>query len=379
MFCAYKAAQRGRSVLLIEKNPKIGEKIRISGGGRCNFTNLYAQPENYISQNPHFCKSALSCFSPHNFIALVKKHGILFHEKNVHKDVHGQLFCDDSSQQIIEMLVALVRQNGGEILVDCEIKSIEKPDEFILQTSNSEFICTSLVIATGGLSIPKMGASDFGFRIAKQFGIDIITPEPALVPLKLDGKDLEFCQSLSGVSIDSVVNCNGVSFRENILFTHRGLSGPAILQISSYWNKGDAITINLLPENDVLELLKAKQNGKSQLSTVLSKLFPKRFVGLWLERFPCEKILAECKKIELEEIADHLHNFTLIPSDSEGYAKAEVTRGGINTNELSSKTMESKKVKGLYFIGEVVDVTGWLGGYNFQWAWASGNSAGMYV
>jgi predicted Rossmann fold flavoprotein len=379
LMCAGKAAARGRKVVVLEKSKKIGEKIRISGGGRCNFTNMYADHDNYISGNPHFHKSALSRYSPYDFIALVEKHDIEFHEKNVHKDVQGQMFCDKSSSQIIDMLVVEVETNGGQIITECEVGAVSYKTGYHVNTNKGTFICDSIVVATGGLSIPKIGATDFGYTLAKQFDVKVLPVVPALVPLTLAGDELEFARGLSGISADAIVTCNGVTFRENILFTHRGLSGPAILQISSYWNKGDALVMNLIPELDLLTVLQEHQFGKVKPEQVLNNYFTKRFVQAFVDKHHYICALSEMKKPELEAIVQGLQEFTVHPNGSEGYAKAEVTRGGVDTAELSSKTMESQKQQGLFFIGEVVDVTGWLGGYNFQWAWASANAAAEHV
>jgi predicted Rossmann fold flavoprotein len=337
--CAIEAGKRGRSVLVLERNDAAGKKIRISGGGRCNFTNVHTTPDNFISGNPNFHKSALARYTPNDFIALVKRHRIAFHEKKL-----GQLFCDGASQQIIDMLKAECASVNAGILLNCRVESIRKRERFALHTSEGEFECSSLVVATGGLSIPKLGATDFGYTVARQFGLKVTELKPALVGLVLD-PELKPFLDLHGVSLDAVVRCGRVSFRENILFTHRGLSGPAILQISSYWNAGNTITFDLLPDEKPVKAL------------------PRRFMQVWNGQVTPEK----------------LHEWSVIPRRTEGYPKAEVTLGGVDTRELSSQTMESKKVQGLYFIGEVVDVTGHLGGFNFQWAWASGFAAGQVV
>ena len=372
LMCAIEAGKRGRSVLVLDHNKKIGEKIRISGGGRCNFTNRNVNPSNFISQNTHFCKSALARFSPANFIALIERHSVKYHERE-----HGQLFCDGSAEQIIQMLLKECRKANVEIRIGINIIKIDKEESFELITDNSRYVTSSLVIATGGLSIPKLGATNLGFKIAEQFGITIISPKPGLVPLTFHSKDFAPFKDLSGISIDAEVRCNKMSFRENILITHRGLSGPAILQISSYWNSRDPISVNLLPDIEVLDVLKIHSQGKKQLATILEQFLPARYVKIWLEQCGGSKPLNQYSHSELKELAGHLCDWQITPSGTEGYAKAEVTVGGIDTDELSSKTMESKKVPGLYFIGEVVDVTGWLGGYNFQWAWSSGWAAGQ--
>jgi predicted Rossmann fold flavoprotein len=374
LMCAIEAGKRGRRVIVIEHADRIGKKIAISGGGRCNFTNLYASPDNFLSANPNFCKSALARYAPADFIALVEKHGIRYHEKKL-----GQLFCDGSSREVIEMLLVECESARVEIRVDCTIREIRKDDAFVLDTNQGEFECRSLVIATGGLSIPPMGATDFGYRIARQFGLAIRETRPALVPLTFGGAELDELRELSGVSLDSIVQCNGAEFRENILFTHRGLSGPAILQVSSYWNRGDSISINLLPENDAGEILIAEQRSNVELANLLAQYLPRRFATAWCQAFAPSRPLSSYSQKELEAVARRLHDWRLAPSGSEGYKKAEVTVGGVDTDELSSKTMESRRAPGLYFIGEVVDVTGHLGGFNFQWAWASGHAAGTYV
>ncbi len=377
---AIEAAKRGRKALLLDKAFKIGEKIRISGGGRCNFTNINANHENYISANPHFCKSALSMYTAHDFISLVESHEIKYHEKKL-----GQLFCDEGSEEIIDMLFNEARTNGVEIKNNCEVQKVEKlntekafEERFSVKTKDANYNCNSLVIATGGLSIPQIGASDFAHRIAKQFELKVTNTEPALVPLTF--KDPSFFEKLSGSSIDSIVSTNGTSFRENILFTHKGLSGPAILQISSYWKAGDKITINLLADLNLFEFLKklSKQAGRKTIKSLLKGRLPEKFIDQWSKKHDYWKPIAEYSHNDFKKIAKSLQEWTLIPDGTEGYKKAEVTRGGVDTSELSSKTMESKKHPGLYFIGEAIDVTGWLGGYNFQWAWSSGFAAGQH-
>lgn len=377
LMCAIEAGKRGRKVLVLEHAEKIGKKILISGGGRCNFTNLDVKPENFISNNPHFCKSALARYTPQDFISLVENYGIKYHEKKL-----GQLFCDGSAKEIVQMLQNECDDAGVEIKVNCTIDNIEQINNsgsetsFRITSNIGEFITESFVIATGGISIPQMGASDLGYKIAKQFGLKLTKTVPALVPFTLNEKAYS---ELSGLSIDSIVSCNNISFRENILFTHKGLSGPAILQISSYWNGGDTVNIDLLPETDLPSVLNEHKPNKTELLNVLSKFFPKRFAEKWCElNFPTKPVNKLSDK-EIEMIEIMLHCWKIVPKGTEGFGKAEVTKGGVDTNELSSKTMESKKVPGLYFIGEVVDVTGWLGGYNFQWAWASGFAAGEFV
>ena len=367
LFCAAEAGKRGKKVLLIEHAEKVGKKILISGGGRCNFTNMYASPENYISQNPHFCKSALARYTQHDFIEMVERYKIAYHEKKL-----GQLFCDGPSKQIVDMLVSECGPNV-EIKIDCRISSISKKQNFIVKTSLGDFESGSLVIASGGLSIPKMGATNFGYKIAEQFGIKLTETKPGLVPLLLSKDDLKKFKDLSGVSADTIASNSEASFRENILFTHRGISGPAILQISSYLKENEELKLNLTPDNDLSELKESKE--KIELKTFLKKFFPERFAFVLTDYYLKSKPLYQYNSKEVESIQSTLHNFKLTPVGDEGYEKAEVTLGGVDTNELSSKTMMSKKIDGLFFIGEVVDVTGWLGGYNFQWAWSSAFAA----
>lgn len=376
LMAAIHAGKRGRKVLLVGNTNSIGEKIRISGGGRCNFTNLNASPANYLSANPHFAISALSRYTQHDFIKLVASHKIAYHEKTL-----GQLFCDGSSAQIINMLVEECKKVHVTIELNCHVKGVSKNLGFVVHTFLKDYTCDSLVIATGGLSIPKLGATDFGYKVAKQFDLNIITPKPALVPLTVGAEDLEFYQSLSGVSVPSHVSYKQTTFRENILFTHRGLSGPAILQISSYLKNmpGESININLLPDKNLFELFAKEKNSKTQVSNFLKEFLPNRFIDNWGVQNLENKKLTDYKLKDLEKIASGIHNFKSIIDNTEGYAKAEVTAGGVDTNELSSKTMAAKKIPNLYFIGEVVDVTGWLGGYNFQWAWSSGYVAGLVV
>ncbi|AZL16475.1 NAD(P)/FAD-dependent oxidoreductase [Rickettsiales endosymbiont of Stachyamoeba lipophora] len=372
---AAQAGKRNRKVLLLEHSNKIGEKIRISGGGKCNFTNLYTTPKNYLSDNPHFAISALSQYTQHDFIKLVEKYNITYHEKTL-----GQLFCDGSSGQIINMLLEECKKFDVTILLNSTIMDVNKSEDFIIKTLNDgDFSATSLIVATGGLSIPKIGATDFGYRIAKQFGLNIVPTYPALVPLTVSEYDLDFFKSLSGISIPSIVNYDSAAFKENILFTHRGLSGPAILQISSYIKQpqNQIININLLPNLNLKELFIKEKNNKTLLANILKEFLPNRFVETWCTANITPKKLIDYKAKELEKIAETLHCFKININGTEGYLKAEVTAGGVSTGELSSKTMESKKVPNLYFIGEVVDVTGWLGGYNFQWAWSSGFVAGF--
>jgi predicted Rossmann fold flavoprotein len=371
LMCAAEAGKRGRRVAVLEHNNLVGEKIRISGGGRCNFTNIHASPACYISQNPHFSKSALARYTQTDFISLIQKYNIPYHERK-----HGQLFCDASAEQLIHMLLEECRMVNVEIRTDCHVKSLKRRGDFHIVSDTSSLETPSLVIATGGLSIPKIGATPFGFKIAEQFGVNIIHPKPGLVPLKFSSKDFEAFRDLSGVSLEAETSCNGQSFRENILLTHRGLSGPAILQISSYWNKDDSISVNLLPGIDVLSVLTENHHSKKQLVTILEQYLPSRFIRTWLDQRGGSKPMNQYSLSDLRATTHALTSWQLTPTGTEGYEKAEVTVGGVDTRELSSKTMEAKKVPGLYFIGEVVDVTGWLGGYNFQWAWSSGWATG---
>lgn len=373
LMAAVCAGQRGKKTLLIEHTNKIGEKIRISGGGRCNFTNLYAANTHYICQNPHFVKSALAGYGAHDFIKLVESHRIEYHEKTL-----GQLFCNGSSRQIITMMLDLCRQNGVDIKLDCVVNDISKSDRFEITTNIGMLRSNSLIIASGGLSIPQMGASDFGYRIAQKFGLKIIPTRPALVPLKVDERIRPFFTNLSGVSNFSDVGYKNRRFTENILFTHKGLSGPAILQISSYLEEfeNEEIILNLLPNLDLQKQFILDKNKKQTPSNYLKPYLSNRLLESLEINSDFNKSITDLKKKSLSVIAHTLHHFKIAICGSEGYQKAEVTAGGVDTNELSSKTMASKKVPNLFFIGEVVDVTGWLGGYNFQWAWSSGFAAG---
>ena len=376
LMCGAVAGRRDRSVILIDHAERVGEKIRISGGGRCNFTNLHCTPENFISQNPHFAKSALSRYTQYDFIDLVERHGIAWHEKT-----KGQLFCDGRAQEIIDMLLAECTAAGNEIRLGTEVLGVEKlGGGFVVTTPTQTLAASNVVIACGGPSIPKMGASSYGYKLAQQFGLEVITPEPALVPLTFTDQLKEPIASLSGVSVETIVSNAKISFDEALLFTHRGLSGPAILQISSYWNPGEAINVNMAPGRDVLAELKSakdktpKQSPEKWLSAHLPARLAAHFTaGLSYTR------LADMPDRELANLALQVTAWHIRPAGTEGYRKAEVTRGGVDTDELSSKTMEARKVPGLYFIGEVVDVTGHLGGHNFQWAWASGAACGNSV
>ncbi|MEO6873141.1 MAG: NAD(P)/FAD-dependent oxidoreductase [Chthoniobacterales bacterium] len=365
MMCAFTAGRRGRRVALLEHNARVGLKIAISGGGRCNFTNLGASPENYLSENPRFCTSALARYTPEDFIALVEKHRIAFHEKKL-----GQLFCDGSSRQIIEMLLAECAIAEVDVRCGCRVETVERGGRFSLGTNRGALECESLVIATGGLSFAKLGASDFGYRMAEQFGLALVEPRPGLVPLAFVRNEFE---ELSGVSLPVRAQAGGAAFDEAMLITHRGLSGPAILQISSFWRTGEALTLDLLPDEPGDSW---QRDSKLTAQQLLERVWPARFAAAWCARYAPAKPLAQLRKSELEQLANLVHAWPIAPDDTEGYPKAEVTVGGVATSELSSKTMEARCVPGLYFIGEVVDVTGWLGGYNFQWAWASGAAAG---
>ncbi|WP_437882016.1 NAD(P)/FAD-dependent oxidoreductase [Pseudomonas sp. LRF_L74] len=377
--CAAQAGARGRQVLLLDHANKPGKKILMSGGGRCNFTNLYVEPANFLSQNPHFCKSALARYTQWDFIGLVAAHGVPYHEKKL-----GQLFCDNKASDILDMLLSECASAGVDLRMDTRIETIEKTDDgYRLASSAGAFTCQSLVIATGGLSIPTLGATGFGYQVARQFGHDLLPTRAALVPFTVTDPQLKaLCTELSGTSVeDCVVSCNGQRFKENILFTHRGLSGPAILQISSYWHPGDAIHIDLLPHLDLPEWLLDQQRERpnSELKTLLGELFTRKMAALLAEHWFACKPLKQYTPAELKAIAETLSNWTLVPAGTEGYRTAEVTLGGVDTREVSSKTMESLKSSGLYFIGEVLDVSGHLGGFNFQWAWASAHAAAQYV
>ena len=385
MMCALTAALRGRSVLLLDHSAKLAEKIRISGGGRCNFTNLNAKPENFLSGNPHFCRSALARYTPQHFMAMLDKHGLKYHEKTL-----GQLFCDDGSEAIIAMLKSECDAAGVRWCMPCSVDEILSPrpagergegrgDDFFVTTPRGKYRASSLVIATGGLSIPKIGATPFGYKVAEQFGVPMTKLKPGLVPLTFQPQEWAPYAELSGASLEAVVSFGKHSFRENLLFTHRGLSGPAILQISSYWEPGKPLSIDLLPDHDLREMFVQQRASKMLLGNFLAQYLPKRLSEIvaaqWLENKP----LNQYAEKELRTLSDKLKNWQITPSGTLGYSKAEVTCGGVDTRALSSKTMECSDVPGLYFIGEVLDVTGQLGGYNFQWAWASGYAAGQAV
>ena len=375
LMCAVEANKRGRRVLLLERAAKVGQKIRISGGGRANFTNLHASPDNFLSDNPRFCVSALSRYTQHNFIALVEQHAIAYHERD-----HGQLFCDGSAQQITDMLLDEAR--GVSVQTAINVNHVSKDDSgFTVATDRGSFTAKSLVIATGGPSIPKMGATGFGYEIARQFGLKVINPRPGLVPLTFDATTMAALAGLTGVSLDATVRLDKIAFTEALLFTHRGLSGPVILQISSYWRDGDKIVINLLSGTDPLQHLKeAKvQQPRRETHTVLAQLMPRRLAQRMVDLTECGGRLSDISDKTLKRLADRIGAWQITPSGTEGMRTAEVTVGGIDTRDLSSQTMEARSVPGLYFIGEAVDVTGHLGGFNFQWAWASGHACGQVV
>ncbi len=379
LMCALTAGQRGRNVIVLEGSNRVGKKILMSGGGRCNFTNLWCEPDNFISQNPHFCKSALARYTQHDFVALVEKHAIPYHEKTL-----GQLFCDNSSKDIVAMLLDECAAAGVRIETQCSISRIGGTGPYSIQTDEGRFTADSLVIASGGLSIPKMGASGFGYEVARQYGLNVFDTNAALVPFTLTGALHELATRLSGVSTRATVSCDGTAFTEDILFTHRGLSGPAMLQISSYWQPGKEIAIDLLPGHDAGRLLLEAKEGqpRTRLRRLLANHFPKALVDelqtLWFAEH-AETPLQGIRNEALVEFGARLQDWRIKPAATEGYRTAEVTLGGVDTSELSSQTMECNKHPGLYFIGEVVDVTGHLGGFNFQWAWASGHAAGLAV
>ena len=368
LFCAAEAGKRGRGVAVLESAERAGKKILISGGGRCNFTNIYCTPENFLSANPHFAKSALARFTPADFIALVEKYKIPYHEKTL-----GQLFCDHSAQEITGLLEAECTTGGVKMFLNAQVREVTKTTEFVVRTDSEEFRTPVLVVATGGLSIPKMGATAFGYDLAKQFGLKIQPTRPALVPLILGKQEQEQYCELAGVSAEVIASVDGAAFREKMLITHRGLSGPVILQISSYWQRGKAITLDLAPGRELAPAVqRAKYRNLPELVAALQGSLPRRFAERWIELHAPESL----SNAGLEKFEQEVHAWGVVPADTEGYEKAEVTAGGVDADELSSKTMESRKVPGLFFIGEVVDVTGHLGGFNFQWAWASGAAAG---
>ena len=379
LMCALTAGRRGKRILLVEHANRVGKKILMSGGGRCNFTNTGTAPDNFLSANPHFCKSALARYTPWDFIAMVERHGIAYHEKEL-----GQLFCDESSKLIVKMLLDECAAAGVRIEASCSVERVQHGDGaaatgmFQLHTTRGTFSAPTLVVASGGLSIPSMGASGLGYALARQFDHTVLPTRAGLVPLTLSGKHQERLADLSGVALPVEVRCNGTSFNNFMLITHRGISGPAILQISSFWQPGDDLRLDLLPGTEALAMLRQLQAERpaAELKTVLGELLPKRFAQRLCEEWMSNKPMKQYNAPQLRDIADHLASWPLIASGTEGYRTAEVTLGGVDTDELSSSTMQSKRVHGLYFIGEVVDVSGWLGGYNFQWAWASGFAAG---
>jgi predicted Rossmann fold flavoprotein len=372
LMCAMTAGGRGLKVALLDHNDIAGAKILISGGGRCNFTNIGTGPQNFISQNPHFARSALSRYMPDDFLKLVAKHQIAWHEKTL-----GRLFCDGSAKQIVKMLLDECEGANVDLKLNCKISEVRKTDQFAIATSLGEFSAPSLVLATGGLSIPKMGATGFAYDVAKQFELNVITPKPGLVPLRAAPKDLDFYASLSGVSLPAIAQAGEARFAESILFTHRGLSGPAILQASSYLQDGKTLALDMLPGIDASQMFKDRKHARPKiaLKTMLSEFLPQRLA----QSLGSDETMESVSPVEMQALAARLKHWEMRPDGTEGFAKAEVTTGGIDTNDLSSKTMEAKKVPGLYAIGEAVDVTGWLGGYNFQWAWASGHAAGEAI
>ena len=377
LMCSFEAGKRGKKVCLLEHSSKIAEKIRISGGGRCNFTNLFSTDNNFISDNKHFCKSAFAKYTQNDFIDLVKKHNIQFFEKKL-----GQLFCIKSAKDIIDMLVSECISQKVEIFIDTKIKNLSKDENsYIVNTDKGTISSPSIVIATGGLSIPKIGATDFGYQIAKQFNLKVTELTPALVPLVFERNILDFCKSLAGTSLNASIKINKTVFKEGLIFTHRGLSGPSILQISSYWVKDSPIKINLLPDQDIEVILKNRRisTPKQIVSKILSDYLPNKLSLAICDQLKVKKQIGDTSNQILKKVSNFVNNWTVVPSGTEGYKTAEVTLGGIDTKEISSSTMECKKHPGLYFIGEVLDVTGHLGGHNFQWAWSSGFLAGQYV
>ena len=374
LLCAAECGRRGRSVLVLDHAPRAGSKVLISGGGRCNFTNLNADAGRYCSRNPHFCKSALARFTPRDILALAEKHHIAYYEKEA-----GQIFCVTSSREIMTMLGQECRRAGVEERFGVKVADIAKAEAFSVTTDAGVFRSDALVIASGGPSYPDLGASGFGLDVARQFGLAVVPPRPALVPFVFSARDQKVFHELAGISLDAAVSCGAKRFRGSVLFTHRGLSGPAALQASLYWTPGEPLVIDLLPGTDILEILTAKRRSRMELRNLLSGHFPKRFAEAWCDQTVTSKPLDQTSDRELKETALRLHAWKVLPKGTEGYATAEVTAGGVDTDELSSKTMEVKKVPGLYFIGEVVDVTGELGGYNLHWAWASGFAAGQHA
>lgn len=379
LMCAAQAGYRGKQVLVLDMGKKPGRKILISGGGRCNFTNEGAKPEHYLCQNPHFVKSALSRYSAQDFVDLVDRHGLAYHHKTL-----GQLFCDNSAQDIVDILLTECEWAGVTVNLRSEVLQVEKQDSgYLVKTNNGEFQCASLVVASGGLTMPKLGATPIGYNLAKQFGLNVLPTTAALVPFTLHDHDKERFDGLSGISIATTVTSeSGVTFKENILFTHRGLSGPAILQISSFWTAGESVSINLLPESAIDVVIKAwrESNPKKSLKNMLGTILPKSFIEAMLSQQEItDKTISQLSNDDIAQLSQYLHHWQIKPNGTEGYRTAEVTLGGVDTDELSSKTFEAKKASGLYFIGEVIDVTGWLGGYNFQFAWSCGMACGLAV
>jgi len=381
LMCVLTAGQRGRRVLLLDRANRVGNKILISGGGRCNFTNRSVEAEHFISRNPHFCRSALSRYRPQDFINLVEKHGIPYHEKK-----RGQLFCDGKATAIVDLLLDECRTGGVQILTACSVEKIDRRIAdgkgcFTVQSNRGRYDSESLVIATGGLSFPKIGATDFGYRVAEQFGLKNRPCRPGLVSLTLNPRDLKEAEGVSGTSAEARVSCHERTFQDAILFTHRGLSGPAILQISNYWEPGDEIMIDLLPDLDLADAMTRwrKERPNAELKTLIGGRLTRRLALRWLESSSGNKPVSQYNSKEIAALDARFHRWRIVPTGTGGYSVAEVTIGGLDTDEISSKTFEARRVKGLYFIGEVIDVTGWLGGYNFQWAWASGHCAGLYV
>ncbi|MCG6553503.1 MAG: NAD(P)/FAD-dependent oxidoreductase [Candidatus Magnetominusculus sp. LBB02] len=375
LFAAAEAGRRGRDVIVLERTATFGNKIRVSGGGRCNFTNLHVTADNYISQNPRFCLSALSSFTPHDFIQIAESYGVSYYEKE-----HGQLFCKGSSGQIIAMVRQLCEDNNVRIIYNAKIHDISKRgDVFVIVTDSGIYHSVSLCIATGGISYPQLGATPFGYRVAAQFGLNVIPTRPALVPLVFSAEDSTNFAGLAGISIEAAVSCNKKYFQGGVLFTRRGLSGPPILQVSSYWRPGDSISIDLFAGAAAYEFLQSRRRHKAALSAILSEAFPKNFARTWCEVYSYVRPVNQFNEKELREIAARLHNWQIFPEKTEGYKRAEAVTGGVDAGELSSKTMEAKKVRRLYFTGEVIDVTGQLGGYNLHWAWASGSACGRHM
>ncbi len=377
LMCAATAGYRGRRVALLDHANKVGKKILMSGGGRCNFTNLTIEPSNYLSSNSHFCKSALSRYRSSDFIELVERHGVAYHEKS-----KGQLFCDNKASDILNLLLTECDWAGVSIHTECKIDKVEKTAAgFVLRTSLGAMTCTSLVVATGGLSIPTMGATGFGYQLAEQFGLPLKQRWASLVPFTITDKWQAVFAELAGVAVDVTVTCNKQRFSDPLLFTHRGLSGPAILQISNYWQPGNTLTVDFYPDGSLTDLIQTwrTEGNKSELKNLLALRLPKRFVQAWLEQSVGSKPVNQYSEAELKQLAELFHNWSIIPAGTEGYRTAEVTMGGVDTDAVSSKTFEAKSVPGLFFVGEVLDVTGWLGGFNFQWAWASGFCAGQYI